>query len=182
MFITYEDANVVRYIASYVCRKVQMKIEKSSRTNKAALLKCLESLLSDEDKEVATASADWVDVVDRGGLVHVKEGTYMFFCAMEEVREHFQVGKAINMKEGNREHVEDAVMDNEEVLFQWCMLTTGVSDADAAVVLELLVKLWITICGYSFASGWLELYKQSKMKSLQRSKALRKEIHYIDSC
>ena len=26
--------------------------------------------------------------VDRGGLWHVKEGTYMLFVAMEEVREH----------------------------------------------------------------------------------------------
>ena len=55
------------------------------------------------------------------------------------------MGKVLNMKEGNREHMEDAVIDNREVLFQWCMLNTDVSDADSAVVLELLVELWFLI-------------------------------------
>ena len=91
--------------------------------------------MADEGEGAATASADWVDVVDRGGLLHVKEGTYMLFCAMEEeVREHFRMENVTNVTEGNREQVEGAVMDNDEVLFQWCMLTADVSDADATVV------------------------------------------------
>ena len=59
---------------------------------------------------------------------------------------------------------------------QWCILTADVSDADATV--EMLVKLWIVIHGFSFASAWLELHKQRKKKSLQRSKALRKDNYY----
>ena len=123
----------------------------------------MKSLISDEEEDAATASTDWVDVVDRGGLLHVKEGTYMLFIAMEEeIREHFQMDKATIMVEANREQVENAVMDNDDVLFQWCMLVTDISDTDAArAVLELLVNSWITICGFSFPSAWLELYKQS---------------------
>ena len=41
----------------------------------------------------------------------------------------------------NREHIESVIMDNDEVLFQWCMLTANATDADATVVLEMLVKL-----------------------------------------
>ena len=58
-------------------------------------------LLEEEEKEPATASADWVNEVDRGGLWHVREGTYMLFSAMEEeVREHFQMGFVRDMKDG----------------------------------------------------------------------------------
>ena len=85
MHITYEDTNVVQYIAGYVCWKVQMKIEKSYHTNKVALPECLESNFSDEEKEIATASADWVDVVDRGGLVHVKD-TYTFYSVLWKMK------------------------------------------------------------------------------------------------
>lgn len=67
-------------------------------------------------------------------------------------------------------------MDNDEVLFQWCMLTTGVSDSDGALVLEILVKLWVTIRGFSFAGAWLKQFKQRKKKTLQKSKALRKDL------
>ena len=93
----------------------------------------------------------------------MKEGTYMLFVAMEEeVREHFRMDKATIMVEGNREQVENAVMDNDDVLFQWCTLVTDISDTDAAhTVLELLVNVWITICAFSFPCAWLELYKQS---------------------
>ena len=151
--ITYEDANVVRYIAGYVCRSLVYW-----RTKGRVLLLLLRT----------------------GWMWWIEEGccTYMLFCAMEEeVREHFRMENVTNMTEGNREQVEGAVMDNDEVLFQWCMLTADVSDADATVVLEMLVKLWIVIRGFSFASAWLELHKQRKKKSLQRSKALRKDIH-----
>ena len=73
--------------------------------------------------------------------------------------------KATIMVEGNREQVENAVMDNDDVLLQWCMLVTDISDTDAALaVLELLVNFWITICGFPFPSAWLELYKQSLKK------------------
>ena len=36
-------------------------------------------------------------------------------------------------------------MDNDDVLLHWCAFTTDVSDVDATAVLEMLVKLWITI-------------------------------------
>ena len=55
------------------------------------------------------------------------------------------MGKTIDIAEGNRQHIEGAVMDNDDVLSYWCALTTDVSDVDATVVLEMLVKLWITM-------------------------------------
>ena len=48
--ITYEDANVVRYIAGYVCWKVLKNIEVSSRSNKQQLLSCVEGLLGDDNE------------------------------------------------------------------------------------------------------------------------------------
>lgn len=46
-----------------------------------------------------------------------------------------------------------------------------------SLILDMLTDLWITIRGFSFASSFLEMYKQEKKKGLQRSKALRKEIN-----
>ena len=47
------------------------------------------------------------------------------------------------------------------------MLTADASDAEVAAVLSMLVKLWITIRGFSFTSAWLELYKQRKKAGLE---------------
>ena len=172
--LTYEDANVVRYIAGYVCWKVRKNIKVSSRSNKQQLLSCVEGLLGDDSD---APSADWVDVVDRGGLLHIKEGTYMFFYAVEEeVREHFHLRKISQLAEGSREHIEECVLENDEVLFQWCMLTADADDDVGAVVLGMLVKLWITVRGFSFTSAWLEQLKQRKKTCLEKAKALRKTL------
>ena len=174
--ITYSDANVIRYAAGYVARKVKEKICKSALPNKPALIKCLMGLLEEEEEE-ASPSADWLNLVDRGGLWRVREGTYMLFCAMEdELRQHLQKRRVQEMTEGFKDGVCRAISDNEEVLFHWCMLTCDVDDEIADVVLTRLINLWITIRGFSFTNGWLEHYKQSRKKTLQRSKALRKDI------
>ena len=51
------------------------------------LLVCLMDLC-DEVKDVSS-SADWVRAVDRGGLVHVSETTYLLFERMELIIRSF---------------------------------------------------------------------------------------------
>lgn len=175
--ITYEDANVVRYAAGYVCRKVYEKIKKSGFSNKDGLLESVIVLVdADRGQDASpTSTTAWIKEVDRGGLWHVKEGTFMLFQAMEEeVREHFRMRKA--MHEGYKSTVVKAISENEDVAFYWCMLTADISSDDANTLLHMLVELWVTIRGFSFASGWIEVYKQENKKSLQRSKSLRKKV------
>ena len=66
------------------------------------------------------------------------------------------------------------IIENEEVQFYWSVLT---STKEADDVLLMMTKLWTTIRGFSFASDSLELYKQNKQLSIQKSKRLRKDIN-----
>ena len=43
------------------------KIANSPFPNKTVLQKCLQGLLRDDEESSASASADWIDAVDRGG-------------------------------------------------------------------------------------------------------------------
>ena len=176
--ITYEDANVIRYAAGYVCRKIHDKLQTSTLPNKSQLTRCVMGLLEEEDEQTPSSASDYrVNEIDRGGLWHVQEGTYMLFSAMEEeVREHFQMGCMRDITDGCKEKIMTAIKTNNEVLFHWCMLTAESEDEHAQEVLSMLVNLWITVRGFSFASSWLEIYTRDKKRGLQRSKALRKEI------
>ena len=177
--ITYTEANVVRYIAGYICHKIYKNIQHSSLQNKEVLLQCLDGLIAKDGEDAASASAHWVNVVDRGGLVHINEATYMLFCSMEEeVRHHLQLSRIAELSEGCRKQIEKGLLESDDLLFHWCMLTVDIDDSDASDLLGMIVHLWITVRGYSFTSAWLEMYKQSKKKALQKSKALRKDIHW----
>ena len=79
--ISYEDANVIRFAAGYVCRKVHERLNKSRQANKE-LLSCIMDLVESDREVQPSSSADWVQAVDRGGLWHVKQGTYMLFYAL----------------------------------------------------------------------------------------------------
>ena len=161
-----------------MCRKVNTKIANSPFPNKTVLQKCLQGLLQDDGASSASVSTDWIDAVDRGGLWHVREGTYMLFCAMEEVvREYLHVNNVSGMTDEFKVTVVSAMTESEDVLFHWCILSAETEEEDAKIVFDMLIDLWITVRGFSFASLWVELYKQEEKRSLQRSKALRKEMH-----
>ena len=176
--ITYEDANVVRYAAGYVCRKVKEKLCKMTPLNQQ-MIKCLDGLIEDrrELHGEVSLSAEWMEIIDRGGLCHVKNGTFYLFNAMEEeVREHFRLSRVHQMSEGYKDRVISAIIENEEVQFQWSVLTSDIPTKEADDVLLMMTKLWTTIRGFSFASDWLEFYKQNKQLSIQKSKPLRQDI------
>ena len=155
--ITYEDANVIRFAAGYVCRKVHEKIKKSRQPNRRDLLSCITELLEDEGDIDSTPSTDWIRAIDRGGLWHVKEGTYMLFYAMEEEVGHFRVARVQEMGNGYSNKVVKSILSSDDVQFHWCMLSAEMGTREAEVVLEMIVTLWTTIRGFSFASAWVEL-------------------------
>ena len=48
---------------------------------------------------------------------------------------------------------------------------------EAQSLLHEVVKLWITIRGFSYASAWVEKFKQVNLTPLQNSKDLRKKLN-----
>ena len=105
--------------------------------------------------------------------------TYMLFCAMEEeFRHHFRLSNMSQLADGLRDEVVASITCNEDVVFHWCMLSSTISNSDGDTLLKMLVELWTTIRGFSFASAWVvELYKQNNKENLQCSKALHKKIN-----
>ena len=58
---------------------------------------------------------------------------------------------------------------NDEIQFYWCLLAADWEEEGAQALLELVVNLWTTIQGHSFASAWVEKYKSVNKKMFQKS-------------
>ena len=150
--MTTEEENALRYVAGYVCRKITAKLESSSASNKDDLIQCVHDMRSDSGQE--NVGEDWVNAIDRGGLWHVTDLSYSLFYAVEEViRGHFTRSEAHSLTEDSKVTVITTVEENEDVLFQWCMLTTSLNDDDASVLLHKITELYVTVRGFSFASS-----------------------------
>ena len=76
---------------------------------------------------------------------------------------------------GFKQKLLSSIALNEDVLFYWSMLSADVEE-DAQTLLKMITELWTTIRGFAYVSSWIELYKQASKKTIQRSKALCRNL------
>ena len=176
--LTVEEANALHYAAGYVCHKLRKRLESSSNPQKEELVLLIMDLCGEDDTSDDSGEAEnWTSMIDRGGLFHVSDSTYTLFHAMEEeVRNHLRKTPAHKITDGFKQKLLSSIASNEDVLFYWSMLSADADEEDAQTLLKMVIELWVTIRGFAFASSWIELYKQASKKTIQRSKALRRNV------
>ena len=159
--LTHNEINALRYAAGYACRHVRKKVEASSHPLKEEMVLCLMTMVKEKTDTTSGPCEEWTDLVDRGGLWHIQENTHSFFlCLEEEVRIHIQ----LLLNEGNKKQkIIQELIDNENVQFYWLIVGADFEEDNQEVHSELLrriVELFVTMRGFSYASAWLEKYKQ----------------------
>lgn len=162
--ISYEEENAIRYMAGYVIRKLNKKQDS---------VDCL--IEKNKDSMAETSSSEWVNLIDRGGLVHVTKECFQLFLSIESItRHHMSTANLKSMDEDFRRHLKNMVVTNDDVLFSWTL-----TDAIKEEVLSEIVKLWLNIRGFSFAKSIMEQYKQESKKALENQKAC--VLNYLQS-
>ena len=127
------------------------------------------------------SSEDWLQSVDRGGLIHISQTAYRFFYNMEmEVRKHlrhtdehlsYDVAK-------NTKTVKEYVLEDVDVQYNWGLRSCQLEEEERdELKLKLIAVKYITIRGFLFTSSFMELYKQQNKKRLQKSKGLRENFN-----
>ena len=89
-----------------------------------------------------------------------------------EIRSHLQGCKPVNFITD----IAPAVKSNEDVLFFWSMLSCSWDEESSKTLFQMVVDLWLTVCGYSHSSAWVEKYKVAQKKSTWKSKGIRKQL------
>ena len=174
--LDYQEHNALRYAAGYVMRNLRQRLERGSHPLKEELVLCLEEMCEVDDKE-DDCSADWTKQINRGGLKLVNGNTYQLFVAIEtRLRQFLRVTSAESISDGIKSVLMETISGDEDVLFFWTILTAEWEGEEEKVLLSMVIELWITIRGFSFARSFLEMYKQLNKKTVQKSKGLRKKL------
>ena len=77
--------------------------------------------------------------------------------------------------------VTEHILKNEDVQFHLSIVACDWEEEEAKELLQQVVKMWVTIRGFSYASAWVEKFKSTSAKLLQKSKGLRKKLISNDS-
>ena len=174
--ITELEENAIRYIAGYVCRKVQKTLLSSNLPLKEDMILFMSDFTGQESDETKE-SEQWINAIDRGGLYHVSDDIFTIFYFMEEeCRKHFTTMAAKKLDESSKEKVMGAMLTNEDLQLRWKSLSSTVDDNISVDILKRIVNLYLTVRGFAFTSSIMELYKRKHRKKTQKSKALRKTL------
>ena len=122
----------------------------------------------DDDEE----SEDWIDLVDRGGLVHISNSMYSSMVEMEKEVQNHLIKPIDNIKKS----IKEGMYKNSEIRCRWSEISEDWDEEESKVLFEMIVDLWITIRGFAFASSWVEKYKMASKKSTQKTKGIRKKL------
>ena len=90
--LTYQENNALRYATVYIPRALEKQLRKSTYPLKENLIAHLEEfvfsgLAQDTSEDFST---DWMNLIDREGLVHINETYLMMQHTEVELRSHLQ--------------------------------------------------------------------------------------------
>ena len=174
------EKNALRYVAGYVCRKVKDNLSstKCKIENKECMIQCLTETSDITGFDDSIDTEEWVNLVNRGGLWRINEDMYTTFVIMEEiVQPFFSKESAHKLDDATRKEIVEKILNNEDLLFQWCfVIGTTVNTELSLVLLQHIAELFLVIRGNAFATSIVEAYKQKSHQTLQKKKALRKGL------
>ena len=169
---TYEEVNGICYAAGWVARALQRKLKRSSHPLKDDLSLCIVALLDDDD-DVLQESSEWVEVADRGRLTRVNNIIFELFWMMEKsLREIMSTSPVLRVTEGCVERIKS----DDNIQFIWCLMSSDWAEASTDALLEMIIKEWVKIRRFLYASAWVEKYKSAQRKTTQKAKGLRKQL------
>ena len=130
---------------------------------------------SDDDDDSSTS---WTMQISRGRLKLVNSNSYRFFVAVEtKLRQLLRLSSAEMFSTRPKSGLIEGVCSDDDVQFFLSILGAEWSRKEEECLLQLIVDLWITIRGLSFARSFMELYKQNHKKTVEKSKGLRKKLN-----
>ncbi len=98
----------------------------------------------------------------------------MFMSAMELVVR--KILKTSSPKDVKQELIRE-VSSDESVKSHWNVISTEWGTEESKVLFRMIVDLWVTMRGFSYASTWMEHHKIETKKTVQKSKGLRKNLN-----
>ena len=181
--LTGDELNALRYACGYIAHTLLKKFERQKRKDDkiAQFITCLgEMAVAGEGDNLLEYTEHWFTIVNRGGLFPLNENSFAMFIEIEKYVRYYLPKHVLSTtadKKSFKDNVHRKVVDNENVQFYWTLLSQEIDNLEhAQELLQEIVKLWVTVRGFSLTATWMECYKVKEKKTLQKSTGLRKSI------
>ena len=179
--LSADELNAMQYACGYVPHKLLKRYESRRGAKVRRFVECLGNMAvvcEDSDPDLLAYTRLWIERVNRGSLFPLNDETFHFFIQIEKVV-RVLLPKHIVKTDSDIgvQKVIKQVLEDEDVQFNWTLISQDLdSYEEAQELLYEIVRLWVTIRGFSIASMWMETYKQATKQTKQKSTGLRKHL------
>lgn len=175
-----DEQNILRYACGYVAMKLHRRYLKQHGIKAATFAECLEHMeVEGPTSSLLAYTREWVDQTNRGGLFDISDAGYFLFVVIEVAMRDKLLDRLTPSSQtpDSKEGIIRFVTSDSDVLFHWEMLSVDIENAqNSAELLEEIVKLWLTIRGFSISRAWIEDYKVLVSQATAKKKSLRKHL------
>ena len=177
--LTAEEENILRYASGFIPFKLLNRYLKQSTEKASQFVECLSNMaVGGNETSFHHYTTEWIRKVNRGGLFCINDDAYKLFYKIEQ-KVRTRLPQQLKSRDGCKEELIKTVASNDEVQFMWSMLSVDIDDSFSYELLDDIIKLWVTIRGFSTVSAWMEEYKQTTKTNTQKSKGLRKTLSQV---
>ena len=180
VILTKDELNALQYAGGFVPHALLKRYERFGKKYEC-FFECLgEMAVVSEKNDFLDYTKEWLSKVNRGSLFPLNDTTFMLFTEIEKQTRHFLTCHMLKTSTSQEELQEDVIKkitDNDNVQFQWALISQCIEKKeDACCLLDEIVKLYVTIRGFSVAAMWMEIYKTETKQSTKKSVELRKHL------
>ena len=178
------EEQAVRYVAGYVCFRLQQTFKRQNTIVGASCSKLIASwhlIPDDSSKTFLSFTRKWMEKVNRGGLFQITDDVHILFRRMELVVKPCLDKSSINYLK-DVDNIESCLVEKvlKNVLVQHSfskLLESVDNDSIKAMITSKLIHSWITIRVNGFVKSYMFIRKTENRKlSKKAEKSLRREL------
>ena len=178
--LTKDELNALQYVGGFVPHALLKRFERNIGKKYDHFYECLgEMAVVSETSDFLEYTKEWISKVNRGGLFPLNDMTFLMFVAIEKQVRCLLPGHLLQSSASDefQKNVIGKIVSNDDVQWQWTLISQLIdSEEDAVWLLGEIVKLYVTIRGFSIAATWMEVYKKGVKRGTKKTVGLRKQL------
>uniref|UniRef100_A0A1X7STK4 Uncharacterized protein n=1 Tax=Amphimedon queenslandica TaxID=400682 RepID=A0A1X7STK4_AMPQE len=170
--ITEDEKCALWYIAGYLIRKVKGKVGMLLAEKMEMFLEEVDDVIEDDTtlEEDIQHPKKWLESINRGGLVKCSNDFYEHLQTVEkEIRQLIlPSSKCVPLLETTTD-----LLKSRNIEESWSSVSQGLDIGDSAKIHSLVIEEFLKVRCFGHTKIFLELYKNTKKKNLQKSRGFR---------
>ena len=184
--IRESEQQALRYVAGYIPYALTRHLKKFNKNTAAVVFVTVLESWGQKTKGITASSFlhfthEWVNLVDRGGLIKVHHDVFLFFQRCEQItRNYLNIGFVKSNSDINfKEVIMNALESSSFVCNKWDTITSSLSNKPLLnkQLYKRVLQYYTDLRCHAFTRSYMFVQMQNSVQAARKEKALRRSLN-----